>query len=70
MTELKSRLIDGMKFMWDGRDYESLDQAVKARQEYEDNKFQARIVEEDDKVHVYTRRVVTEVVVDDSAPSP
>jgi len=69
MAEPKSRIIDGMKFMWDGKDYESNEEAERAKAEYEENSFQTRLVEEDGKLRVYTRRVVKDVVVDGSPPS-
>jgi hypothetical protein len=68
MAEPRSRLIDGMKFMWDGRDYESVDKALEMKEEYEKENFETRLLEEDEKVHIYTRRVVTEVVVSGEAP--
>ena len=68
MGKIQARLIDGMKFMWDGQDYESIEEAEKVQAQYEKEKFETRIVEEDGKIHVYTRRVVTEVVVEGSPP--
>ena len=66
MAEPKALKIDGKKFMWDGKDYESPDEAKTKMAEYEKEGFEVRMVEEEDKVHVYTRRVVTEVQVDGS----
>lgn len=68
MAEPKSRVIDGLKFMWDGRDYDTVEQALEVAQKYEQDQFETRLLEEDDKVHVYTRRVVAEVVVEGEAP--
>ncbi len=68
MAEPRARLIGGKKFMWDGREYESSQAADQARAEYEKDKFEVRILQEEDKVHVYTRRVVREVVVEGSPP--
>ena len=68
MAEIRGRLIDGVKFMWDGRDYETADEAAKVKEEYEQEAFETRIVEEGDKYHVYTRRVVTEVEVEGAPP--
>lgn len=66
MTAPKALKIDGKKFMWDGVDYES-PEAVKTKlAEYEKEGFEARMVEEEGKAHVYTRRVVTEVQVEGS----
>jgi hypothetical protein len=58
-----------MKFMWDGEDYASLEKAESQRAEYEKEAFEVRLVEEDGKVHVYTRRVVTDVEVEGPPPT-
>ncbi|MCP4201484.1 MAG: hypothetical protein GY769_06055 [bacterium] len=68
MAEPKARIIDGKKFMWDGREYESRAEADGARKEYEKESFETRIVEEDEKLEIYTRRVASEVVVEGSPP--
>ena len=39
-------------------------EAQKVKAEYESNKFETRIIEEENKFYLFTRRVVTEVVVD------
>jgi len=58
MTEPRARVIDGRKFMWDGRGYETQDDAERVRREYEAQQFDTRVVEEEGKVNIYTRRVV------------
>ncbi|MGB3562370.1 MAG: hypothetical protein WBH85_04370 [Thermoanaerobaculia bacterium] len=68
MAEPRSRIIDGMKFMWDGRDYDSVDEALEVKEEYEQDNFETRLLEEDEKVQIYTRRVVAEVVVNGEPP--
>ena len=68
MAVPKPRIIDGMKFMWDGIDYESIDVAKKALAEYEKENFESRIIEEGDTIEVYTRRVVTDVQVEGPPP--
>ena len=68
MAEPRARIIDGKKFMWDGREYENEAEADKAGEEYEKESFETRTVEEDGKVHVYTRRVVAEVAAEGSPP--
>ena len=52
------------KFMWDGQEYETEKDAATAAQDYQDKGFAVRQVPHDGKVFLYTRRVVTEVVVD------
>jgi hypothetical protein len=66
MQELRSRIIDGMKFMWDGIDYGSAEEAEAAMAGYSAASFETRMLEEDGTLHVYTRRVVKDVVVEDS----
>lgn len=68
MAEPRSRIIDGLKFMWDGREYETVEQALEVEEEYEQDNFETRLLEEDEKVHIYTRRVVAEVVVNGEPP--
>ena len=63
-----AKKIEGKKFMWDGEDYESLADAKQKQAEYEKDDFETRVVEEDGKVHVYTRRVVTDVQVEGAPP--
>jgi hypothetical protein len=58
------KIIDGKKFMWDGETYDGIDQAKTAEESYKNDKFETRIIEEDGKPVVYTRREVTEVVVE------
>jgi hypothetical protein len=69
MAEPRARFFDGLKFMWDGKDYESSDEAEKVKQEYEKQNFETRTVEENGKVQIYTRRVVTEVKVEGPPPA-
>ena len=59
---------EGDKFMWDGELYESHEGAEAKQKEYEANGFQTRFVEDGGKLLVYTRRVVTEIVLEGEAP--
>jgi len=68
MAPQNVRFFDGHKYMWDGAVYESADAAEAKRKEYAENEFETQIVEEQDEFLVYTRRVVTEVVVEGEAP--
>jgi hypothetical protein len=68
MSEPLARFIDGMKFMWDGREYRSAEEAKQSQADYEKQKFTTRIVEESGRIRVFTRRVVTEVVVEGNPP--
>ena len=67
MLEPKARIIDDKKFMWDGRSYESRAEAEGAKKAYEEESFETHIVEEDDGIHVYTRRLASADEID--APS-
>ncbi len=54
---------DGKKFMWDGRLYDTPEDASRAGESYRNDNFEVQRVEADGKFLVYTRRVVKEVVV-------
>jgi hypothetical protein len=61
----QARLIDGKKFMWDGEEYESEKEAKAARKQYEEKGFEVELCRDDEgKVLVYSRRVVTEIVLE------
>ena len=68
MAEPRACVIEGRKFMWDGKDYDDLVAAQEAERGYQERSFETRIVQQGDKVHVYTRRVVAEVPVEGSPP--
>jgi len=69
MEPQKVRFFEGHKFMWDGGVYPSRDPAEAKQKEYADNEFETQLVEEQDQFLVYTRRVVTEVVVEGEPPA-
>jgi hypothetical protein len=58
----------GAKFMWDGALYETRESAEAAQCEYEGSAFETRLVEEQGAFLVYSRRVVTEIVLEGEAP--
>ncbi|MBC8175060.1 MAG: hypothetical protein H8E82_05320 [Candidatus Marinimicrobia bacterium] len=58
------KIIDGKKFMWDGEDYESESAAKENASKYSKDGFETKLIEEGGKSSVFTRRVVTEVVVE------
>jgi len=60
----KVRFFDGKKFMWDSQEYSDQKEAEKAQKQYSENGFEVQSCSEDGKVLLYTRRVVTEVVVE------
>jgi len=57
--------IDGKKFMWDKGNYSTEIEAKEKIKKYEKDGFETRLVEEDGKYLVYTRRVVTEIILEE-----
>jgi len=60
----QARFFDGRKFMWDGEEYDSEEKAKAARKQYEENGFEVELCRDDENVLLYTRRVVTEIVLE------
>jgi hypothetical protein len=58
---------EGEKFMWDGELYEGREAAEEKQQEYEANDFETQLVASEGKFLVYSRRVVTEIVLEGEA---
>jgi hypothetical protein len=63
-----SKIINGRKVMWDGIAYETEKEAQDVKKKYEDDNFEVEFVEEEGKYLLYTRRVVTEIVLEGEAP--
>ncbi len=63
-----SKIINGKKFMWDGVVYESKKEAEDTMRKYKDDNFEVELIEEEKQHLLYTRRVVTEIVVEGEAP--
>ena len=61
-------VVENKKFMWDGTAYENGKDAQDTMAEYEKENFETTLVEADNQFLVYTRRVVTEIVMDGGAP--
>ena len=59
------KIIDGVKIMWDGYTYEDRSKAQEVEEEYKQNRFETLIIEEDGQFLVYTRREVTEIILED-----
>ena len=62
------KIIDGKKFMWDGQTYDSKVKAQEVISNYEKDKFETGLIKEEGRYLIYTRRVVTEVVVEGPPP--
>ncbi len=59
-----SRIIDGKKFMWDGKDYESESFAGESASKYSEDGFETRLLEDEGQYRVYTRREAKELTVE------
>ena len=59
----RATIVDGKKFLWDGRLFETHDDASRQAEAYKSDNFEVQMVEADGKHLVYTRRLVKEVVV-------
>jgi hypothetical protein len=55
--------IGGKKFMWDGVEFSSKETVLDTMQKYKKDGFEVELYEEDQKVFLYTRRVVSGVTV-------
>lgn len=63
MSANLTMISDGKKFMWDGQLYATKEEASGREQSYRNDNFDVRVVEQEGKFLVYTRRIVKEVVV-------
>lgn len=61
-----SQIFDGKKFMWDGRTYQSEQQAKEVMEAYQKDGFEVRMIREGKQYLVYSRREVApeEIVVE------
>jgi len=60
----QARFFAGKKFMWDGEEYDDKKKAGAVETEYSKKGFEVQSCREDGKVLLYTRRVVTEIVLE------
>jgi len=60
-----ARNIGGKKFMWDKGNYPTKEDALEKMVQYEKDGFEAECVEDNGKYLVYTRRLVTEIVLEE-----
>jgi hypothetical protein len=63
------RYVNNEKYMWDGNVYDTEEEAKKKKEEYEGNDFQVQLFEQEGKTLLYTRRVVTEIVLEGEPPA-
>ena len=59
-----AKIINGKKYMWDGKDYLDKKSALDVAQKYKKDGFEMEVFEEEKKYYVFTRRVVEEVIVE------
>ncbi|MHC4146418.1 MAG: hypothetical protein ACYSWW_28290 [Planctomycetota bacterium] len=60
----RTRFFDGKKFLWDGEEYDGKEKAGPVEKKYIEDGFEVQSCSENEKVLLYTRRVVTEAEVD------
>ena len=60
----RARFFEGKKYMWDGVEYDDKKKADEAGRQYREKGFEVQMCKEDKKVLIYTRRMVTEIVLD------
>jgi len=63
-----ARIFNGKKFMWDGSVYNDEKERREIAQKYKDDGFEVEMVDEGGEYFLFTRRVVTEVVVEGTPP--
>ena len=59
-----ARIFNNKKYMWDKATYEDKKSADDAAKKYRGDDFEVEAIQEEGKYYVFTRRVVTEVVVE------
>jgi hypothetical protein len=64
MSNLATK-IGGRKFMWDKGHYSTEEEAHEKMAQYEKDGFEAERVEENGEYLIYTRRLVTEIVLEE-----
>jgi len=60
----KTRFFEGKKYMWDGQEYDNEEQASSVEKQYTEKGFEVQMWPEDGKALIYTRRIVTEIVLE------
>lgn len=53
-------ICEGKKFMWDGRFYDAQEEGLREAEKYTSENFEVRMVEQEGKFLVYTRRIPKE----------
>jgi hypothetical protein len=61
-------VVEGKKYMWDGETYPGEAKADEAKKKYEADGFEVQVINEGGEVAVYTRRMITEIVLEGPPP--
>jgi hypothetical protein len=61
-------IFDGKKFMWDKGNYSTKAEAEEKIIKYKKDGFETCLVEEERRYFIYSRRVVTKIVLEGDAP--
>ncbi|MEW5843193.1 MAG: hypothetical protein AB1775_08010 [Bacteroidota bacterium] len=56
-----SKVLDNKKYFWDGINYESENAAKENFDKYSKDGFETKLVEEEGKYFIYTRRIAKEI---------
>ena len=51
------KILDNKKYMWDGKEYADQGEAQKVADTYKKDKFEVKLIKEEGKHLIYTRRV-------------
>ena len=60
----RARFFEGKKYMWDGVEYDDKKKVDEAEKQYREKGFKVQKCKDNKKVLIYTRRIVTEIVLD------
>jgi hypothetical protein len=60
----RARFFNGKKYMWDGQEYDDKKKAREVEKEYSEKGFDVQSCSEDNKILLYTRRLVSEIVLE------
>jgi len=52
--------------MWNGKTLENESELQELKAEYESNNFETQVIQEEEKYFLFTRRVVTEIVIENN----
>jgi hypothetical protein len=63
-----ARTFGGKKYMWDGEAYPGRTEAEEIGRKYRQDGFEVELIEEGEHCFLFTRRVVSEVVVEGQNP--